>query len=288
MEVVSEYKNGDWVESTVPLHDYIRLDEEISITPNSSIYIGFYHPEKVQVTVKEIGRTDKKDRFIQNELNVLTRLTPHPNISRYYAAYRTDKKAYIVLEYVPGCDLTEELYYENCTLEDVKCLARSMISAIKHIHQHEIAHMDIKSENIIFNTQDNKYKLIDFGLAYYEGGLTEGDGGTLEYIPSYDWNKILVPDLPPSSMDLYYLRDVWALGITLYCCCNSYRPYLCEEIVNWIHRPLIYEKPVLVPQCKLTGSDQDDMVQLITACCKEDVTERSDIFQIEKLTSTWL
>lgn len=44
---------------------------------------------------------------------------------------------------------------------------KKMLSAIKHLHEHNICHRDLKPENFIFsdNTEDAEIKLIDFGLS---------------------------------------------------------------------------------------------------------------------------
>jgi len=44
---------------------------------------------------------------------------------------------------------------------------KKMLSAIKHLHEHQICHRDLKPENFIFqdNSPDAEIKLIDFGLS---------------------------------------------------------------------------------------------------------------------------
>ena len=48
-----------------------------------------------------------------------------------------------------------------------------MLSAVKHLHEHEIVHRDLKPENFIFsdNTKDAEIKLIDFGLSKRFGNI---------------------------------------------------------------------------------------------------------------------
>jgi len=42
-----------------------------------------------------------------------------------------------------------------------------MLSAVKHLHEHNIVHRDLKPENFLMNDtgEDAEIKLIDFGLS---------------------------------------------------------------------------------------------------------------------------
>jgi serine/threonine protein kinase len=42
-----------------------------------------------------------------------------------------------------------------------------MLSAVKHLHEHNIVHRDLKPENFLMNdkTENAEIKLIDFGLS---------------------------------------------------------------------------------------------------------------------------
>jgi len=46
-------------------------------------------------------------------------------------------------------------------------LMKKILSAIKHLHEHQICHRDLKPENFLFadNTPESEIKLIDFGLS---------------------------------------------------------------------------------------------------------------------------
>ena len=44
---------------------------------------------------------------------------------------------------------------------------RQMLSAVKHLHEHNIVHRDLKPENFLMSntSEDAEIKLIDFGLS---------------------------------------------------------------------------------------------------------------------------
>lgn len=91
MDCISEYNNGQWKDTTSSLNDFLVIEYQIFTTINSTIHKGTYLTT-TPVTVKEIKRSDSKERVVQNELDVLTRLPEHPNISKYYTAFRTKRK----------------------------------------------------------------------------------------------------------------------------------------------------------------------------------------------------
>ena len=98
---------------------------------------------------------------------------------------------------------------ENISLNEIYQIIRSMISALKFIHQHNVCHRDIKPQNIMYTGND--WAIIDFGLASFtidENGdsiynLSENEKkqhivGTPKYI---SWN-IHRGELPAKRDDL--------------------------------------------------------------------------------------
>ena len=71
---------------------------------------------------------------------------------------------YLVLEYVSH-DLTGlmDVAY-RFTEQQVKCIFRQLLEALQYMHEHKYIHRDIKSSNILIDSQF-RVKLADFGLA---------------------------------------------------------------------------------------------------------------------------
>ena len=74
---------------------------------------------------------------------------------------------YIIMEYVPGGDLSTMLHEKGALPEPkVKLLARQTLQALDYLHQRKITHRDIKPDNILIVTDNPiEVKLSDFGLS---------------------------------------------------------------------------------------------------------------------------
>lgn len=107
----------------------------------------------------------------------------HPNIVKLYEVFQDDFNVYLVLEYIEGESLLAYLKKQpkkRCSVEQSRVIFRQVISGITYCHQYNIAHRDIKLENVIVcktdpnkpeTTNEPRVKIIDFGFAYqYEFG----------------------------------------------------------------------------------------------------------------------
>jgi len=70
---------------------------------------------------------------------------------------------YTIMQYVEGPKLLKMTLDQTTTTQ----LCQQMLSAIRVLQQHQIVHIDIHSENILFDTTNNNFVLIDFDLARF-------------------------------------------------------------------------------------------------------------------------
>ena len=84
-------------------------------------------------------------------------------------------KFYLVFPLCTGGELYEHVIRKGHFTEyDAAVLMRDLISALHELHQHDILHLDIKPENILFESDapDARIKITDFGLSKVGVGLT--------------------------------------------------------------------------------------------------------------------
>jgi len=73
----------------------------------------------------------------------------------------------ILMEYAEGKTLREYMDSSDYqpVQEDIFKLIWQLMTALKHIHKHNLIHRDIKPENIFIDPRTKKLKVGDFGLA---------------------------------------------------------------------------------------------------------------------------
>ena len=122
--------------------------------------------------------------------------------------------SFMVMEFVDGKPLVNALHEEGKLAPRVACeIAYQVAEALNYIHQNDIIHCDIKTENILLTEQttgprrQRVVKLLDFGLARRR---SSDDDRTLSGTPHYVApERIRGGAASPAS-------DVYSLGILFY------------------------------------------------------------------------
>ena len=105
----------------------------------------------------------------------------------------------LVLEHRRG-ETLRQLFERSAPIDPI-AVARDLARGLAHLHQGDVAHGDVKPENIIVDARGAF--LIDFGLAGPASAPTPR-GATLRYLPR------------KSSLGSARSRDLYALGLTLF------------------------------------------------------------------------
>jgi serine/threonine protein kinase len=131
----------------------------------------------------------------------------HPNVVRVldYAAGEQERP-FLVLELLEHGTLADRL--QSGAPIDVERLARELLGALEHIHDHGIVHRDLKPANVLIDDRGSA-KLTDFGIAQPEDATrytrTGMVVGTLHY---------MAPELT-SGAPADARSDLYALGVVL-------------------------------------------------------------------------
>mmetsp|Transcript_20669 Transcript_20669/g.20600 ORF Transcript_20669/g.20600 Transcript_20669/m.20600 type:complete len:264 (+) Transcript_20669:2-793(+) len=119
-----------------------------------------------------------------NEIKIM-RQCNHPNIIKLHRVYESGTHIYLVVDYAEGGDLyTRILKRKRFTEEALLQLSYRLINVLNYLDSLNIAHRDIKLENILMVSEDNDYdfKLADFGLAEEVIGFLHKKCGSPGYI----------------------------------------------------------------------------------------------------------
>ncbi|MDI2126823.1 serine/threonine-protein kinase [Yinghuangia seranimata] len=136
-------------------------------------------------------------------------LVAHPNVVVVYDVVEHDLRPWIVMEFVPGRTLAEDLDEGRLPVREAARVARQIIDALRAVHAADVVHRDVKPANVLL-ARDGRAVLTDFGIATLVGSTTiTATGttiGTLEYMSP---ERALGVRPGPAS-------DLWSAGATLY------------------------------------------------------------------------
>ncbi|MCD8488406.1 MAG: tetratricopeptide repeat protein [Desertifilum sp.] len=101
------------------------------------------------------------------EVKALKKLTKNPQIPNIIDYFKKRNNFYIVLEFIEGIILNEDLMPEQ-PWDEIKAILflEDTLKTLSCIHQFNFIHRDINPKNIIKRKKDNKMVVIDFGYVY--------------------------------------------------------------------------------------------------------------------------
>jgi serine/threonine-protein kinase len=177
----------------------------------------------LKVLSYEVTRTERARQLFRREVRAAARLA-HPYIATAYDANEVNGRAFLVLEYVAGPNLSR-LVRENGPLPVGQAceFIRQASLGLQHAHALGMVHRDIKPSNLLVQPplgQDSPdggtIKLVDFGLALLPAADDADDAvagdrhavlGTPDYLSPEQGRDIRAVDIR---------SDLYSLGCTLY------------------------------------------------------------------------
>ena len=140
----------------------------------SAVYLARDRQLDRPVAVKVMLPFDDEDaetytiRFV-NEARILARLN-HPNIVHVYDFAATESGLRIIMEYVEGRTLYQQVSQDGALPEaDVASVACEVLDALDVIHSEDVIHRDIKPGNVMLDPR-GRVKVMDFGIAMTDAG----------------------------------------------------------------------------------------------------------------------
>jgi serine/threonine protein kinase len=147
----------------------------------------------------------KKQANARNEIRVLEFIN-HPRIVKLVQWEKNNKDYELVFPYYPRGDLFDAIYKERSHPPPLK-IACELLEIAVHLHKCDVAHMDIKPENILLDN-DGGILLIDFNLACFTSEYRGGIKGTAAYLPP----EVLMKQDGRCPKK----QDMWCIGLVLY------------------------------------------------------------------------
>jgi hypothetical protein len=151
------------------------------------------------------GGPELKQRFLE-EARLMAGLASEHLVRASDYGELSDGRPYFVMELVQGRTLRHYLR-ERMPVSRAMEIAEELLEGLAEVHKRGVVHGDIKPENVIIGDEDDKARLLDFGLAQTSVAAGGGVGGT----PPYMAPEMLLDGVPASPR-----TDVYAIGVVLY------------------------------------------------------------------------
>ncbi|CAD8174046.1 unnamed protein product [Paramecium pentaurelia] len=168
--------------------------------------------EKKAIFLSKDQLTNSRLGQLKQEADILRLLkdNTHKNIIQLEEILTDYKSVSIILEYCRGGDLLKLLHLKRSMI-DIPVLMFNLLSGLRHLHDLEIVHRDIKLQNILFTDSQrmDSLKISDFGFACKKSEIQYINPrcGTLGYTAPEVFSQ-------PCSYDEKV--DIYSAGIVFY------------------------------------------------------------------------
>ncbi|XP_053577082.1 MAP kinase-activated protein kinase 3 [Bombina bombina] len=217
----------------------------------------------------------------RREVEYHTRATggPHivPVLDVYENIHRGKRCLLIVMECMQGGELFTQIQQRGdqaFTEREASEIMRDIGMAIQHLHGLNIAHRDVKPENLLYTTKESnaELKITDFGFS--KETTLQNALQTPCYTPYYVAPEVLGPEKYDKSCDM------WSLGVIMYILLCGYPPFYSntgQAISPGMKKRIRmgqYEFPA--PEWNDVSEEAKQMIQFLL---RTDPTERMTVTQ---------
>lgn len=161
---------------------------------------------------------------IQHEIAVLMLSADSEQIVKLHAVYETRSEYVLILEMAAGGELQTKLDEDGSFSEQkTRICVREVLKALEYLHRRNVAHLDIKPQNILLNTNniEDGLKLCDFGFSR----AIEGNRNICEIQGTPDYVAPEIVQYEPLSLK----TDIWSIGVLTYVLLTGYSPFGSDD-----------------------------------------------------------
>ncbi|MFC8192766.1 Stk1 family PASTA domain-containing Ser/Thr kinase [Cellulomonas sp. NPDC057328] len=200
----------------------------------------------------------------RREARTAARLT-HPGLVGVYDQGVDGETSYLTMEYVEGTNLRRRIAEQGAlTVREALRVLESVLDALAAAHRAGLVHRDVKPENVLLMSEDDRVRLGDFGLARAVTEVTSTTTGTVLGTVAY-----LAPELVThGATDAR--TDVYACGVLLYEMLTGRQPFTGETPIQVAFQHVSSEVPAPSTLVDWLPSEVDELVAALAARDADD------------------
>src|SRR6266478_314095 len=173
----------------------------------------------IKVLQPELLAEENLKKRLLREAQAVAKLD-HPNICAVYDVNEADSFTFIVMQYIEGETLAEEMERQPLELSTALAIAEQAAEGLAEAHAHGIVHRDLKPQNMII-TPRGQLKILDFGLAkqMHASDSVDFEAPTASLLSTPGHIVGTMPYMSPEQLQgepLDARSDIFSLGVTFY------------------------------------------------------------------------
>lgn len=250
-----------------PKEFYMDL-QKIGQGASGGVYIARSVVTQGIVAIKQMNLEQQpKKELIINEILVM-KDSKHPNIVNFIDSYLLKGELWVIMEYMEGGSLTEIVTHSVMTEGQIGAVCRETLKGLQFLHSKGVIHRDIKSDNILLNTEGN-IKMTDFGFC---AQINELNLKRTTMVGTPYW---MAPEVV-SRKEYGPKVDIWSLGIMAIEMIEGEPPYLNETPLRALYLIATNGTPTLKEPQALSY----EMKKFLALCLQVDPMKRANALQL--------
>ncbi|MDZ7969787.1 MAG: AAA family ATPase [Nostoc sp. DedSLP03] len=212
-----------------------QIIKKIYESANSLVYRAILKPDNQPVILKILKEnypTPSELTRYKQEYEV-TRSLNTDGVIKAYNLQRYENSLVIFLEDFGGESLKLLMCNRQFTFKEFLSIAIKTTESLAAIHAANIIHKDINPSNIVYNTETEQLKIIDFGISTCLSRENQAIGnierleGTLAYIAPEQTGRM--------NRGIDYRSDFYSLGATFYELLTNKLPFAITDLIELVH-----------------------------------------------------
>ena len=199
----------------------------------------------------------------------------HPNICAVHDVNEADSLTFIVMQYIEGETLAEQMEREPLELSTAMAIAEQAAEGLAEAHAHGIVHRDLKPQNMMI-TPRGQLKILDFGLAKQmrSSDSVDFEAPTATLLSTPGQVVGTMPYMSPEQLQgepLDARSDIFSLGVIFYEMLAGKHPFQDKSAAITLSRIMLSDP---IPTEQFHAQVSPELQALLSKMLSKDKAER--------------